>query len=92
MIGGERSAVQDPLIKYATEIGWKYVSQDEALRLRGGKTGFVFKEIFINQMQRLVYGSPSSRGDNQEPGEDPAKCRGQFHRLGVPKGRDISQH
>jgi len=53
MIGGERSAVQDPLIKYATEIGWERISQSEALRLRGGKTGFVFKEIFINQMQRL---------------------------------------
>ncbi len=53
LLGGEREAVQEPLIKYATEVGWKYVNQDEALRLRGGKTGFVFKDIFINQMQRL---------------------------------------
>lgn len=51
--GGEREAVQNPTIRYATEIGWEYVDQDEALRLRGGNTGFVFKEIFIEQMQRL---------------------------------------
>jgi len=52
-LGEERSAVQNPLITYATEIGWEYISPDEALRLRGGNTGFVFKNIFVNQMQRL---------------------------------------
>ena len=52
-LGGERGAVQNPIIRYSTEIGWEYVSQEEALRLRGGNTGFVFKEIFIEQMQRL---------------------------------------
>ncbi len=55
-LGGERGAVQNPLIRYATETGWEYVSQDEALRLRGGKTGFVFKDIFINQLQKLNSG------------------------------------
>lgn len=68
-LGGERYAVQNPIINYVKEqsaeyisedgnkifikLGWEYVSPDEALRLRGGKTGLVFKEIFINQMQRL---------------------------------------
>jgi len=52
-LGSERGAVQNPLIKYAGDIGWEYVSPDEALRLRGGRTGFVFKEFFINQMQEL---------------------------------------
>jgi len=51
--GGERDAVQNPIIKYAREIGWEYISRDDALRLRGGKTGFVFKELFVNQMQKL---------------------------------------
>jgi len=68
-IGGERNSVQNPLINYVKEptaeyvtldgkkillnLGWEYVIPDESLRLRGGETGFVFKEIFINQMQKL---------------------------------------
>ena len=52
-LGGERGSVQNPVIKYAMEIGWEYLSPEEALRLRGGTTGFVFKELFINQMQAL---------------------------------------
>jgi len=52
-LGGEKRAVQNPLIKYATEIGWDYVDPDEALALRGGKTGLVFKELFNNQIQNL---------------------------------------
>jgi type I restriction enzyme R subunit len=51
--GGERSAVQTPLINYAKEVGWEYVNPEEALRLRGGKTGFLFKEIFTDQMQKI---------------------------------------
>ncbi len=62
-LGGERYSVQKPLINYVTEpsaeyvtsdanksfleLGWEYVSPDEALRLRGGETGFIFKELFI---------------------------------------------
>ena len=53
LLGGERGAVQNPLLKYATEVGWEYISPDEALRLRGGRTGFVLRELFIDQMQRL---------------------------------------
>nr|QNO46166.1 hypothetical protein LJAJCFKK_00017 [Methanosarcinales archaeon ANME-2c ERB4] len=68
-LGGERYSVQKPLISYVREpsaeyktsggkkaffdLGWDYISPDEALRLRGGKTGFVFRELFINQMQKL---------------------------------------
>jgi type I restriction enzyme R subunit len=52
-IGAERSSVQNPLIKYATEIGWTYISPEEALALRGGETGIVFKDIFISQLQKL---------------------------------------
>ncbi|MEA1870041.1 MAG: hypothetical protein U9N61_01190 [Euryarchaeota archaeon] len=68
-IGGERYSVQKPLIGYIKvpsaeyktsggkkaflDLGWEYISPDEALRLRGGKTGFVFRELFINQMQKL---------------------------------------
>jgi len=68
-LGGERYSVQKPLIGYVREpsveyrasdgkkafldLGWEYISPDEALRLRGGKPGFVFRELFINQMQKL---------------------------------------
>lgn len=51
-LGGERASVQNPLITYAKDIGWTYISQEDALTLRGGETGFVFKEIFISQLQK----------------------------------------
>jgi type I restriction enzyme R subunit len=52
-LGGERGSVQNPLIRYACEVGWDYVSQEEALRLRHGETGLLFKEIFMGQMVKL---------------------------------------
>jgi type I restriction enzyme R subunit len=52
-LGGERGSVQNTLIEYATGIGWEYISPADALRFRNVKTGFVFREIFINQMQTL---------------------------------------
>jgi type I restriction enzyme R subunit len=68
-LGGERYSVQNPIINYAQDpsaeyslpdgkkiilnLDWEYVNPNEALRLRGGKSGLVFKEIFIDQIQRL---------------------------------------
>jgi type I restriction enzyme R subunit len=68
-LGGEKHAVQNPLIKYVKEpraeyealdgnkvllnLGWQYVDPEEALRLRGGNTGFVFRQLFIDRMQKL---------------------------------------
>lgn len=68
-LASERYSVQKPIIEYVCEesteytssdnrkifvnLGWKYVSKDEALKLRGGNTGLVFKEIFINQLKNL---------------------------------------
>lgn len=52
-LGTEKSSVQNPLIQYACEIGWEYVTPDDAQRLRGGKTGLIFKETFTNQMIKL---------------------------------------
>jgi type I restriction enzyme R subunit len=52
-LGGERGAVQNPLIKYAIEIGWEHVNKEEAMRLRGGETGLLFKELFIDQLLKL---------------------------------------
>ena len=53
MLGSEKESVQNPMIRYAMDAGWQYLAPDEALRLRGGETGIVLKELFINQIQRL---------------------------------------
>ncbi len=52
-IGGERGSVQNPLIRYATEINWTYITPDDALIYRGGETGLVFRDTFISQLQKL---------------------------------------
>ncbi len=52
-LGGERASVQNPLIKYSTEIGWTYVNRDNALNMRGGESGLIFKDTFISQMHEL---------------------------------------
>ncbi len=49
----ERTEVQDPLIHYATEIGWQYIAQDDALTLRGSETGLFFNEVLAAQLRKL---------------------------------------
>jgi type I restriction enzyme R subunit len=49
----ERSAVQNPMLKYAQEVGWEYVPPEQALALRGGDTGPFFTEILEAQLCRL---------------------------------------
>ncbi|MBZ4669059.1 MAG: type site-specific deoxyribonuclease, HsdR family [Defluviitaleaceae bacterium] len=53
VLGGERSSVQNPLIRYAVEAGWTYLSPEEALRLRRGESGIVLYEVLVQQLQRL---------------------------------------
>lgn len=52
-LGGERKAVQNPLVQYASEVGWTYVDRDEALSLRRGREGAVFHDVLVAQLQRL---------------------------------------
>lgn len=49
----ERSEVQTPLIRYAAEIGWTFIPQDDALTLRGGETGLFFTEALAAQLRAL---------------------------------------
>ena len=49
----ERSSVQKPLLRYAGQIGWDYVSPPEALRLRGGEGSLYFTGILASQLQKL---------------------------------------
>jgi type I restriction enzyme R subunit len=52
-LGTERSAVQNPLLRYAGEAGWTYLSPEETLRLRGGKTGILLNDVLVSQLQKL---------------------------------------
>ncbi len=52
-LGNERASVQNTLIKYACEVGWLKISSDEAEKLRGGRTGLIFKEVFMTQIKKL---------------------------------------
>ena len=52
----ERAAVQDPMLKYADEIGWKSVSRSEAMQLRRGDTGLYFADVLEAQLMKLNRG------------------------------------
>jgi type I restriction enzyme R subunit len=52
-LSSERSIVQNPLIRYATEAGWEYLPPEEALRLRRGKESPILHEVLVKQLQRL---------------------------------------
>ena len=53
----ERSVVQDPLLKYADEIGWQSVSPSEAMQMRGGDTAALyFTDVLKAQLLKLNKG------------------------------------
>jgi type I restriction enzyme, R subunit len=52
-IGSEAGAVQNPLMRYAIEMGWTHLSAEEALEMRGGETGLLLQEVFLRQVQKL---------------------------------------
>ncbi|MCB9924872.1 MAG: HsdR family type I site-specific deoxyribonuclease [Planctomycetaceae bacterium] len=52
-IGGERSAVQNPFLKYAKAAGWTYLTPEEALAKRRGLTSPVLDSVLIDQLQAL---------------------------------------
>ena len=52
----ERSAVQNPMIKYADAIGWKSISRSEAMQMRRGDTGCYFADVLKAQLMRLNRG------------------------------------
>jgi len=49
-LDNERLSVQNPIIKYSVEIGWSYISSDEALSLRGGKGGLFLYETLKRKL------------------------------------------
>jgi len=52
-LGSERSTVQNPLIRYAQEVGWTYLPPEDALRLRHGLEQPFLQDVLIAQLQRL---------------------------------------
>lgn len=52
----ERSAVQNPMLKYAAEIGWEPISASDALQKRRGDTGLCFAGVLEAQLMRLNWG------------------------------------
>ena len=52
----EHSVVQNPMIKYADEIGWKSVSRSEAMQMRCGDTGRYFNDVLKAQLMKFNRG------------------------------------
>jgi type I restriction enzyme R subunit len=61
----ERKIVQEPLIKYATQIGWTYLGRDEAVALRGGETGLFFYDILKDKLINLNKGIVNNEKANE---------------------------
>ena len=52
----ERDAVQNPMLRYADEIGWESISASQALQMRGGKTRLYFAGLLESQLLKLNQG------------------------------------
>ena len=61
----ERKIVQEPLIKYAKQIGWTYLNRDEAVALRQGEAGLFFYNILKEQLMNLNKGIINSEKANE---------------------------
>ena len=69
----ERSAVQEPMLEYADEIGWQSISRSEAMQMRGGDTtSLYFTDVLTAQLLKL----------NKGVVED-ANCADVIRRLGL---------
>jgi len=61
----ERKIVQEPLIKYARQIGWTYLNRDEAVDLRQGEAGLFFYNILKEQLMNLNKGIINNEKANE---------------------------
>ncbi len=53
ILGSERGSVQNPMIKYAVEQGWQYLSPEQAMEMRQGEDKLILREIFIQKVKEL---------------------------------------
>ena len=56
VLSTESKTVEEPLIKYAVQAGWEYVSPKEAISLRRGETGRLFYSVLRGSLIRLNAG------------------------------------
>jgi type I restriction enzyme R subunit len=49
----EKSSVQEPILKYSGNLGWEFITREDALRLRGGETGLILRQVFSEQLMKL---------------------------------------
>ena len=49
----ERDAVQNPMLRYADEIGWESISASQALQMRGGDTNLYCADLLETQLLKL---------------------------------------
>ena len=52
-LASERATVQSPLVGYANEIGWVYLSPEDALTLRRGASGLVLRDVLRRKLIEL---------------------------------------
>lgn len=52
-IASERATVQNPLVEYVQEIGWAFISPDQALTLRRGESGTLFYQTLRDKLISL---------------------------------------
>ena len=49
-LGSERATVQEPLIRYAVEVGWVYLPPEAALTLRRGESGTLLYQTLRDKL------------------------------------------
>ena len=49
----EYTAVQEPMLRYAEQIGWITVSRTDALQMRGGNSKLYFADVLDSQLLKL---------------------------------------
>jgi len=52
-LGTESGSVQNPLIRYATEVGWEHIVAAEAAKLRRGEAGTMFYALLEETLLKL---------------------------------------
>src|SRR5581483_10990549 len=58
-LSNERATVQNPLVRYATDIGWTYLSPADAVTERGGESGVL---LYPTLRRKLLGLNPSILG------------------------------
>ena len=56
-LASERATVQNPLVAYATEIGWQYLPRETALTLRRGTAGTLLYPLLRDRLVALKPGA-----------------------------------